>query len=89
MMDSAESGDRDKGYYVNSDYRILDHNCGTYAADMIKAALPWWNTGGFSPYTMGTPSMVAPSVPSALKGEYSRESTPTTAPTTPQTTPTR
>lgn len=77
MMESAESGDREKGYYVNSDYRILDHNCGTYAADMIKASLPWYDYGGFSLYTMGTPSMVAPS--SLLFGEYSQTSQQTPA----------
>lgn len=69
MMNSAETNNRDTGFYVNSDYRILDHNCGTYAADMLKKALPWYSTGGFDLYTMGTPGMVAPNS-SLFKGEW-------------------
>ena len=60
MMKSAETNNREKGYYVNSDYRILDHNCGTYAADMIKKSMPWYKFSGFGLYTWGTPSGAAP-----------------------------
>ena len=59
LMQSAEQN-QDDSYYHNRNYAIVDHNCGTYAADLIKKALPWYKIAGFSPYTIGTPSMVAP-----------------------------
>lgn len=59
-MESAESNNRENGFYTNHDYRLLDHNCGTYGADMIKRAMPWYKLSGFGPYTLGTSSMVAP-----------------------------
>lgn len=39
MMKSAES-QPDKGYYQTKPYSILNHNCGTYTADMLQAATP-------------------------------------------------
>lgn len=71
LMKSAETNNREKGFYTNSDYRIIDHNCGTYAADMIKQSMPWYNSGGFSLYTFGTPSGVAPK--GVKIGEYKKE----------------
>ena len=70
MMESAEK-DKDNGFYRNKDYNILTHNCGTYAADMIKKALPGLQTGGFQLVTHGTPSYVAPS--SKLVGKYKQK----------------
>jgi hypothetical protein len=60
LMESAETNDRENGFYTNHDYRLLDHNCGTYGADMIKKSMPRFKFSGFMPYTAGTPSMVAP-----------------------------
>ena len=39
-MKSAESGNEKTGYYQNKPYSILNHNCGTYAADMLKDSMP-------------------------------------------------
>ena len=87
MMESAESGsktgERKGHFYVDRDYRIADHNCGTYGATMIKKAMPWYkrafdftNFGrifgtGFAPYTYGTSGTVAPIV--LHKGSYSQD----------------
>lgn len=60
MMKSAESGNRKKGFYINKDYRILDHNCGTYGADMIDKSLPWLDRGKFGIYTFGRPGNLHP-----------------------------
>lgn len=60
LMESAESNNRKTGFYVNSDYRILDHNCGTYGADMIKEAMPWYKFSGFGEYSWGVPDSLAP-----------------------------
>lgn len=60
LMKSAESGDKKNGFYINSKYRLLDHNCGTYGVDLIKKAMPWYKFSGIGPYTVGTPSTVAP-----------------------------
>ena len=60
LMESAETNNKENGFYTNRDYNLLDHNCGTYAADMIKKITPWYKLSGFSSYTLGTPSMVAP-----------------------------
>ena len=58
-MESAESGskagERKGHYYIDHDYRIADHNCGTYGATTIKKAMPWYRFSGFGPYTYGTP----------------------------------
>ena len=70
LMKSAETNNREKGFYTNNDYNIIDHNCGTYAADMIKQSLPWYSLGGFDFYTFGTPSMAAPN--RAKTGEYGK-----------------
>lgn len=60
LMKNAETNDRKNGFYTNHNYRILDHNCGTYGADMIKKSMPLFKFSGFAPYTAGTPSMVSP-----------------------------
>ena len=59
LMESAEKNTPDS-FYQNRDYNILDHNCGTYAADMIKQSMPWYKFSGFGPYSWGTPAGVAP-----------------------------
>lgn len=56
LMQSAESNDRDTGYYVNTDYRVPDHNYGTYAASLIRNSLPWLKFSGLG--WLGTPGMV-------------------------------
>ena len=56
LMQSAETNDRRNGYYVNRDYRILDHNCGTYGCDLIRKSLPWYSFNKLGTYTWGTPS---------------------------------
>lgn len=86
MMESAESGsktgERKGHYYIDHDYRISDHNCGTYGATMIKKAMPWWKKAldvttlgrifgsGFPQYTYGNASMNTPLV--LRWGSYSR-----------------
>lgn len=60
LMKSAEANNRKNSFYTNHNYRILDHNCGTYAADLIKKSMPLKKLSGFGPYTIGTPSLVAP-----------------------------
>ncbi len=60
LMQSAESGDRENGFYVNTPYRILDHNCGTYGAAILKRSMPWYKFSGFGPYTWGTPHGIVP-----------------------------
>lgn len=60
LMESAESNNRKNGFYVDSDYRILDHNCGTYGADMIKESMPWYKFSGFGGYSWGVPNSLAP-----------------------------
>ena len=68
LMESAEKN-RPNSFYQNREYNILDHNCGTYAADMLKKAVPWWAiVGRFGLYTHGTPSMVEPII--GTKGSY-------------------
>ena len=79
MMKSAET-QQDKGYYQTKPYSILNHNCGTYAADMLKAASPalarlkWKATSidaspsGWS--TFGTPGMSAPKSILMPRAEY-------------------
>lgn len=79
MMKSAET-QQDKGYYQTRPYSILNHNCGTYAADMLKAASPalarlkWKATSvdaslsGWS--TFGTPGMSAPKSILMPRAEY-------------------
>lgn len=69
LMESAESGDRDNGYYINSDYRILDHNCGTYGCDLIKKTVPWYRKFSLPIYSFGTPSQVGMSI-AAPSGSY-------------------
>ncbi len=87
MMESAENGsktgERKGHYYIDHNYNITNHNCGTYGATMIKKAMPWYrraldftNLGrffgtGFSIYTYGTPGMNTPIV--LRKGEYSKD----------------
>lgn len=60
LMKSAETNDRENGFYVNHDYRILGHNCGSYAADMLKKAMPWFKFSGFGPYSWGQPGGMEP-----------------------------
>ena len=60
LMKSAETNDRKNGFYTNTPYRILDHNCGTYGADIIKKSMPWNKFSGFGPYSWGRPAGVAP-----------------------------
>lgn len=59
-MKSAETNDRKNGFYTNTPYRILDHNCGTYGADIIKKSMPWNKFSGFGLYSWGRPAGVAP-----------------------------
>lgn len=61
MMESAENGDRKNGYYINKDYNILSHNCGTYGVDMINKATPWYKFSNLSWIPIGTPSSLNPS----------------------------
>lgn len=55
LMNSAEKGN---GFYTNTDYRILDHNCGTYGCDLLSKSTPWYLKWKFGPYSSGTSSMV-------------------------------
>ena len=71
LMKSAETNDRKNGFYTNSDYGIVGHNCGTYGADVIKKSMPWYKLSGFGLYSFGTPSSVAPS--RGKTGEYENE----------------
>lgn len=56
MMESAETGNRKNGYYINKDYNILSHNCGTYGVDMINKATPWYKFSDLPMVSWGTPS---------------------------------
>lgn len=80
-MKSAESADEKNGYYQNKPYSILNHNCGTYAADMLKDSMPMWarakinaTSGSINPFTgwntFGTPSMSAPKSLLVKRAEY-------------------
>ena len=59
LMQSAERN-RPDSFYQNRNYNILDHNCGTYGADLIKKSMPWYKFSGFGPYSWGTPGGVEP-----------------------------
>lgn len=70
MMESAESNNRSNGYYLDDDYDIVDHNCGTYGASMIKDAMPTFKWSGFGPHSFGTPGGMHPY--GAVEGSYER-----------------